>query len=949
MADIWAGFPEATAETPRSGSSDPWAEFTPVKSGIAHNVMAGVNEAIADSVGAPVDIVNWASHHNPVSMAINAASRAFGYGDIDKTEAASEARHLRAPFGGSESIKRGMGLIGADPDSVMANSPGERLARSAGAGAAMVAAPEFAGRAAPNLISSAYRAVKGAATGAASGVGAEGAREVAPESLKPLASVVGGLVGGVAPGAALAGVRGGARELGFMSQASAERTAARRIADAASNPEAVRNSLGATEELVPGSRPTSFEATNDPGIGGLSREMERKYPAQFALRQSERNEARLAHLRGVQPEGDAADVGDYLRRTMQHLDDQHQQIVTGATENARASAERLGGNGPVDAYGASLRGSAQDAADRVRAQERGLWQAIDPRGDLTVNASPLKQAVKDVFGSVGSSARPLSSDERAIKDAVSNYGPHTPFRDVADLRSWVSDAMRQELRMDGNTQSYGRLARLRGAIEGAITSTAEMKAQQAPEEVRSGLEAYEQSLQQQADNWRAARRSGEQGYLEVQSGGASRVSPRLGTQGEGGGGFADNSGDQGILGGTAFDAEANARLKAATQATRDRVDTFNRGPVGQILRKDGRQDQYRLPDSAVAAKIFHPGPSGAEDVASYRRAVGDQKALVALQDYAASSLRQRAMRPDGTLDPARTQSWLKAHQNALHGFPDLQRRFTDAASASEAINSAMTARRAALDAYQTGALAKVMRASSADDATRTIGSILGSTNRNEQMQQLAVATARDPDARAGLRKGVADFMQSRFVKASGTEMKPDAFLNFLRQNRDTLKYVFDQKEVAGLNALAVDLLRSNSKSSIAAVSGPSLLKNLITEGAGAVLGGVSNMQSPLAGFLTAKVVNKLREAGITRVDEVVRDAMLNPDLAYSLLAKGKPSSTMANDLARALSRSSMATVSLALIGKTKPPARRESSPNVPAASNSRPGAVLDRYGISLSP
>jgi hypothetical protein len=839
-----------------------------------------------------------------------------------------------------------MGLFGADPDSVVENTAGERIARSAGAGAAMVAAPEFAGRTAPNLISSAYRAVKGAATGALSGAGAEGAREVAPEPFKPLASVVGGLAGGFVPGAAVATVKGGARELGLMSTASAERTAARRVADAASNPEAVRNSLGSAEELVSGSRPTSFEVTNDPGIGGLSREMERKYPAQFAQRAAEQNEARLAHLRGVQPEGDPADVGDYLRRTMQRLDDQHQQIVSAATERARAGAEQLGGRGAADEYGASLRGSAQDAADKVRAQERGLWEAIDPRGDLTVNASPLKQAVNDVFGSVGPSARPLSSDERAIKDAVSNYGPQTPFRDVADLRSWVSDAMRHELRMGGNTQSYGRLARLRGAIEGAITATAEMKAQQAPDEIRSGLDAYERSLQQQADNWRAARRSGEQGYLEVQPSGTSRVSSRFGTQGQSGGGFTDNSGNQGILGGTQFDSEANARLKTATQATRDRVDTFNRGPVGQILRKDGRQDQYRFPDSVVAAKIFHPGPSGAEDVASYRRAVGDQNALVALQDYAASSLRQRAMRPDGTLDPARTQAWLRAHQNALRGFPDLQRRFADAATASEAINSAMTARRAALDAYQTGALAKVMRASSADDATRTIGSILGSANRNEQMRQLAVATARDPDARAGLRKAVADFMQSRFVKANGAEMKPDAFLNFLRQNKDTLRQVFDRKEFEGLNALAADLLRSNSKTAIAQTSGPSILKNLITEGAGAVLGGVSNVQSPLAGFLTAKVVNKLREAGITRVDEVVRDAMLNPNLAYALLAKGKPSSAVANDLARALSRSSVATASLGLIGKPKVQSRTE---DVQPTAGSRWERFLDGNGISLSP
>lgn len=180
-------------------------------------------------------------------------------------------------------------------------------------------------------------------------------------------------------------------------------------------------------------------------------------------------------------------------------------------------------------------------------------------------------------------------------------------------------------------------------------------------------------------------------------------------------------------------------------------------------------------------------------------------------------------------------------------------------------------------------------------------------------------------------------------------MKPDAFVNFLRQNKDTLRQVFDRKEFEGLNALAADLLRSNSKTAITQISGPSILKNLITEGAGAVLGGVSNVQSPLAGFLTAKVVNKLREAGITRVDEVVRDAMLNPNLAYALLAKGKPSSAVANDLARALSRSSVATASLALFGKAKAQARASEAPSAPPAAGSRWGRYLNGSSISLSP
>lgn len=945
MADVWAAFPDAPPSPPPRASThgDDWDAFPDAKEGVANNFMAGVNEAIADAAGAPVDIVNWAAHHNPVSMAVNAAGRAFGLGDVDSTEAVAEAHQPKQPFGGSQSIKSAMGLIDANPDNVVANSMPERLARSAGAGAAMVAAPEFASRQASHLASSLYRAGKGAITGAASGVGSEGAREVAPEPLKPVASLVGGLGAGMLPGALGATAKAGARQIGVMSQASAENAAARRIASAATDLPAARNALGATEELVPGSKPTTFEATGDPGIGGVSREMERKYPAHFAQREAEQDAARLEHVRGLERDGNPGDLSDYLRRTMQDLDNMHQQAVATATRRAQSAADRLGGDATPEEYGATLRGHAQEAADAVRAQERGLWQAIDPHGNLTVHAAPLKTAVNDIFGSVGRSARPLSSDERALHDAVGHYGETVPFRDVADLRTWVNDALRHELRTGGNTQAYARLARLRGAIEDAITSTAENQSALEQGSRVDPATSIAARIRDWQENWYADRQAGQSYGVSVGgnvAGRSGRVSAARGGEGQAGVGPGNASRDQSVQG-APFDADAQSRLNAATQATRNRVDTFNRGPVGQVLRKDGRQDQYRLPDSAVSAKIFHPGPRGFEDVQAYRQAVGDENAMQTLQDYAASSLRQRTARPDGTLDPIRVQNWLRAHSEALRAFPELQTRFRDAASASEAIGTAMAARRAALEAHETGAIAKVMRVSGDDDVSRTVGIILGSSTRTQQMQQLADATARNPDARAGLRKAVANYMQEKFV--TGGNGKADQFLKFLRASNPALRSIFNRKELDGLNALAVDMLRTSAKSPVTASSGQSLLKNLVTEGIGAGIGAASSAHSPLAGWLTAKVVNRLRDAGISRVDEVVRDAMLNPNLAYALLAKGKPSPVLVEDLAKALGGASMAAGGAVMTEKRRAPTKGASP------SNPQQNTYLDRYGISLSP
>jgi len=99
------------------------------------------------------------------------------------------------------------------------------------------------------------------------------------------------------------------------------------------------------------------------------------------------------------------------------------------------------------------------------------------------------------------------------------------------------------------------------------------------------------------------------------------------------------------------------------------------------------------------------------------------------------------MRPDGVLDPAKFASWRRAHADALRALPGLEGRFADAAKATEAITGAAAARRAALDEYQQGAVAKLLNLSEPQDMVRTVGTIFGKSDAVASMRALVRETS----------------------------------------------------------------------------------------------------------------------------------------------------------------------------------------------------------------
>jgi hypothetical protein len=357
-----------------------------------------------------------------------------------------------------------------------------------------------------------------------------------------------------------------------------------------------------------------------------------------------------------------------------------------------------------------------------------------------------------------------------------------------------------------------------------------------------------------------------------------------------------------------LDEAAADRLRAASAATKERAATFKSGPVGEALAEKGNKGDFRLLDSSVGQKFWKPGNGGAEAVKAYGAATGNAPdAVRTLENIAGLSLRRAAMREDGTLDPAKYQTWAKAHQDALRALGDVSPagyRFADAAKASEAVADSTAMRSAALDAYQKTAVAPFLKAVDAGDVTRQIGAIFGGKNAIANMRQLASEVSSNPDARDGLRKGIADYVANRFI-GNTDQVKSDTFQTFLRNNKAVLAQVFSHDELKGMDAVAAELSRYKQLSDLQALPGRSTtaqdtIKTLqkiqegghhlslfgemmLGAGAGWEAAGLKGAAAGAASAIAKSRLNAMRAAGMTDVHDLVREMLLNPQLARTAL------------------------------------------------------------------
>jgi hypothetical protein len=739
------------------------------------------------------------------------------------------------------------------------------------------------------------------------------------------------MVGGVVGGGSVLGARvvyeGGKFAVNAAAHAAQpftksgqEALAGTKIAGAASDVHAVRSALdGGAQEIVPGSKPTTFQQTGDMGLGQLERKVRTENPEDFIQRGAEQNTARRGAIEGVQRTGSPADVASHFRGMRDSLDRSTERAVDDARRQTDQATAAMGGHGgSAEVYGAAIREPAQAAREAAKEHERGLWNAVDPEGRLVMPGTPIANTARSIENRLSGSAKPLAGEERAIFDVARNYTDRTPFREVTDLRGRISAAMSEERRTAGFTPVYARLVQLRGAVEDSIDRAVENQAKIEQHAVTRGELQPEDALHARLRDWQnvyyanksAGVAVGGEGFNGVSPGGSSTAIGLSGTAGKAGVGPRGLEGNPGISQppGTPLDPEAAARLKAASTATKERAATFDQGATGSILQPGARAGEYRTPNSLVPSKIFHPGANGGESVRSYVNAVGADQAIPTIADYAAFSLRKYAMRPDGSIDTSKALAWAKQHDAALSELPpEVRNRLANPGRAEEAVAAATGARKEQLASFDRSALAHVMSADSGD-VVRQVGSIFNSKDAAAKMQQLATAANGNAAAKAGLRRAIVEHVQSQFLSniEAGTTganaIKSDAFQTFMRTKQDVLGKVFAPQEIGALRAVAQDLQRANRTINATKLAGGSntaqdtahraamdgtILNKIAVEAAAATAGHAvtSSVGGGVLGWLGARTVSALRDAGISHVDDLVKEAMLNPELARALLQK----------------------------------------------------------------
>lgn len=808
------------------------------------NTEAGANSALASTLGAPIDLINAGLR----KVGLPVSEKPFGGSESIKGAMGLIKANPDAVVPQNEAERIAHGIGEGAGSAVLLPLGGEALAAGKVISPA-AAATTRAALGAPDALN--------ATIGAASGAGSTVAADVVPEPWKPIAGMVGGLAAG-APVVGLHALTQGGKvaydALPAITEASkdakARATVAKEMQSAATDRGAAREALSdQPHEIVPGSSGTTGQVAGDTGLLGWEGSVRQQNPEAFNARAAEQNAARVEHLDSVQPTGNAADlpaavktqrdaadqrsqaivdqlhsehqaelakvkefqpggsptdVASHFRDQRDALDRATQATVDRAETAAQAARDQIPSGRPED-VGANLRGPAQEARSAAKERENALWKAVDPEGTLSVSMGPIQAAKKAIYGDMTKAGEAgLSPAERSLSDVVGQYKPVESFKELTDLRSMVSSAMRDELKTSGRTPAFGRMSQLRSGIENAIDSAVENRAVQEQGAAARGdtSETTLSRLQREANEWtansRAARTRTSAGDGSITPLRASDVSRSSGAEVQSG--SANPSGNQSVQEAASepnFDAAARERLTAANEATKARASTFDEGATGKLLKPGARAGEYKASDAQAASVIFHPGPTGGESVRAYVRAAGPA-AVPALSDAAAVSARSAAARPDGTLDPAKLTSWTQKHAPALAELPEsIRGRFDTAAGAERAIGDAMAARRDAIENFNMSSAAKVAGLSEDGDIVRHVGSILDKKDGAKQMGELASAAKSNPAANEGLKRAIVEDVFKRFLP----EEKPalEKLKTYLDDRKDVLSKVFPEKDLTALS------------------------------------------------------------------------------------------------------------------------------------------------------
>lgn len=374
-----------------------------------------------------------------------------------------------------------------------------------------------------------------------------------------------------------------------------------------------------------------------------------------------------------------------------------------------------------------------------------------------------------------------------------------------------------------------------------------------------------------------------------------------------------------------FEEAAANRLAEAKKAHADYAQTYRKGPVGQILKEDGFQGQYRTPDSAVAGKAFTTGDKGYETTKAFidaaKRAGVDNTAEVVstLKDIAVTRLRDM-MKGADYLSPKVLQQWQQKYAQSLRAIdeasPGFTKKLSNIADATDAVTKAQARADGITKSSSLGVAGKLINANTPDEVKAAVGNMIRASDGPTQIKNLLTRIKQDPslpgqEAIDGLRRAGVQHMMDALLNngMAGEEhiLSSAKLRNFMNSNRDSLRALYGDDGLTNMNRLLADMERSQQaldavkvkygsdtaqNKSFIAKAMESGGHNTTVGGAFALAGleayqhfGITGALGVGAAAAAKALVGKLRANGIENVNKLYEEGLLDPKVGAAMMQR----------------------------------------------------------------
>lgn len=593
--------------------------------------------------------------------------------------------------------------------------------------------------------------------------------------------------------------------------------------------------------------PTTGEFTGDPGLLATQRSVARSSPAAVArsqLKVGEQQESLQTGLGKLQPPDaeTAKPFGfGFFQNRVEEAKTAIQDRVTTAVNRARAAVQRTSNTvQPADASIAA-RTELDSALREARVEEKRVWGLI---GDDTFDMTAIKERARNLIKGRPKTEAP--NDTPAIIYQLGGEETKTMVpagvvdeHGVPMFNEQITDAS-----VIGDKDSFANLQALRSRL-------LEMKRKD-----------------NAAGNWRRAGKINE--MLES----IFEVKP------------ADPTKNPGIL----------PRWREARDFSRQLNDTFTRGPVGDILGFDP-EGGLTTPAAMTLEKLVPPGQRGAMGVEAARGATQgatDQP----IQEVLKGRFTEAVTGPEGQLRPASGAQSMRANQEALAQFPDLQAEMGGTVAAARQVAN-VEARAPGLEkAVEKSAAARY----TAGDPDRPIKNILSSPDRVSAVKSLMQTARKDKTGQSvrAVQASLADEIFQRVAPVSQTgapTVRAKNLEQFLTANSKVVDEVYGPRAMPILRqvALGADMasrLRlgtaaGGGSNTAEALQGQNALDNLA-----GVLGVIIGSHMPVGNSLmmagkgrqyASKAMGFLTSIGKESAVAILEEALYDPAKARILL------------------------------------------------------------------